>query len=140
MRLRSSPRVGWALVVIIAMPNALRAAEVVSAEDWSRPRDGIYIARLPALAAAVNRLIDQPSNKLLIRYPEGEDGVLWAQELRGWLVALGISSNRVDILSSSTNRDALELAVVGLDGVELDSLPATENGATSQPVLNKGAQ
>lgn len=133
------------LIVTSAASCESSSAELITAEDWSHPRNGVFVARLPAVAAAVDQMTARPNRKLLIRYPDGEAGVLWAQELRAWLVAMGISSNRIDIVPgsapSSISDDALELAVIGVGGVELTSTASLAEGAeTPQPVLSGGGQ
>lgn len=133
------------LIVTAAASCESSSAELITAEDWSHPRNGVFVARLPAVAAAVDQMTVRPNRKLLIRYPDGEAGVRWAQELRAWLVAMGISSNRIDIAPgsapSSISDDALELAVIGVGGVELTSTASLAEGAeTPQPVLSGGGQ
>ncbi len=54
---------------------------------------------------------DQRDRRILIRHPRGEEGVLWAEELRGWLVALGIPSQDIALGPASSRVDAIELAV-----------------------------
>ena len=133
------------LIVTAAASCESLSAELITAEDWSHPRNGVFVARLGAVAAAVDQMTVRPNRKLLIRYPDGEAGVRWAQELRAWLVAMGISSNRIDIVPgsapSSISDDALELAVIGVGGVELTSTASLAEGAeTPQPVLSGGGQ
>lgn len=132
-------------VALLALPVVSYTAELVTAEDWSRPRDGAYITQLPSVASTVKQIITRNDHALLIRYPEGEEGILWAQELRDWLVALGISSERVDITAGSVSGDVLELAVIGADGVEvMTAAPPAPNPEVSptmpQPILDKGGQ
>lgn len=67
---------------------------VLSADAWARPRHGDELVREPALREAVAAAAED--GHLLIRYPAGEEGVLWAQELKSWLVALGLPSRRLD--------------------------------------------
>jgi len=49
---------------------------------------------------------------LIVRYPGGEVGMLWASELKGWLISLGLSSERIDTQAGSLNHNELELHVV----------------------------
>ncbi len=69
---------------------------------------------MPALKSTVREYIgtdDQGARRILIRHPPGEEGVLWAEELRSWLVALGVPSVDVAVSPTSTRVDAIELAV-----------------------------
>lgn len=89
------------------------AAEVVelSAYDWARPRSGEMVARLEPVAVVVQQIMEQPAGQLIIRFPGGDEGSLWAQELRAWLVSLGIGSDRIRVLPGSPREDVMELAV-----------------------------
>jgi len=62
---------------------AAQTVRVITAEEWSRPRRGEELVALPALADTVNDFLSRPNQLIQIRYPGGEEGVLWAEELRG---------------------------------------------------------
>lgn len=105
--------------VSVAEPVA-KAVEIITADDWARPRTGESLVQMPALKRTVRDYLgrnrgqdDGHRQRILIRHPRGEEGVLWAEELRGWLVALGIPSNDIDVSADSTRVDAVELAIVG---------------------------
>jgi len=83
----------------------------LSALEWAQPRHGEWLVRQPALAGAVAALQQQPGARLLIRYPGGDEGVLWAEELQAWLVALGIGSNRIERIPGSGAADRIQLEV-----------------------------
>ena len=68
---------------------------ILSAADWARPRTGEYVVQLPAVRDAVQALDRVPGSSLVIRFPGGEDGTLMAHELKDWLVALGLASDRI---------------------------------------------
>lgn len=86
---------------------------LITAEQWARPRQGDALSTLEPLVAAVQRLKQLPRGHLVIRHPAGEEGILWAQELRAWLVALGVSSEDIGIAADSPREDAVYLEVRG---------------------------
>jgi len=98
----------------------VRAADVVelSAADWARPRSGEVVVGLEPVAEVVHQLMQQPASQLIIRFPGGDEGSLWAQELRAWLISLGISSNRIRVVPGSPREDVVELAVRPDEGTE----------------------
>lgn len=52
-------------------------------------------------------------NSLLkIKYPGGDEGTLWVNELRSWLIALGLSSERIELIPGSAISTTIELEVV----------------------------
>ena len=92
--------------------------QIITADEWARPRSGESLVRMPALKSTVREYLGedkQRGRRILIRHPRGEEGVLWAEELRGWLVALGVPSTDVAVSPESTRANAIEVAVTGAD-------------------------
>ena len=77
--------------------QAASATVTISAIEWARPRHGEVIVRLGGLAELVRGVLESPERRVFIHYPGGEEGMLWAEELRSWLVALGIDSSRIEL-------------------------------------------
>ena len=84
----------------------------LSAEQWARPRDGISVSRMTPLPDVVAGWSSKAGQRLLIRYPGGEDGLLWAHELRSWLVALGIPLQDQELVAGSHQGDRIELELI----------------------------
>ena len=94
------------------LTGAVVAAEQqwqLGADTWSRPRDGRAVAQMEPLAKAVSHWSQDTAGHLIIRYPGGEEGLLWAHELRSWLVALGVPSQKLELLAGSQQADRIEL-------------------------------
>jgi hypothetical protein len=92
--------------------------QIITADEWARPRSGESLVQMPALKRTVRDYLshtDERGQRILIRHPRGEEGVLWAEELRGWLIALGIPSADITVSPESTRIDAIELAVMAAD-------------------------
>ena len=84
----------------------------LSAELWARPRSGARVVAMPAVREAVRALLVAPTgSRLVIRYPGGEEGSLWAEELRVWLVSLGVETPLMDLRPGSSEADQIELLV-----------------------------
>lgn len=97
------------LLLISAHLYAENAQWVLSAEVWARPRDGHSVTQMPPLAEVVSRWSESEGRGVLIRYPGGEEGLLWAHELRSWLVALGIPLDDQELVAGSHQADRIEL-------------------------------
>lgn len=69
----------------------------VTAEQWARPRSAVAIARLPELPGFIAAFDREPGARVIVRYAGGDEGSLWAEELRSWLVALGIPSAHIEL-------------------------------------------
>jgi len=89
-----------------------QATQSLSAELWARPRSGLSVAAMPAIRESVQALLAAPDNStLVIRYPGGEEGNLWAEELQVWLISLGIDADKMDLRPGSSEPDQIELYI-----------------------------
>ncbi len=104
-------RCTWLFLALFSPLAWAASGHLLTAEEWSRPRSGESLRQLPALQAAVHEFMGQPGADMVIRYPGGEDGVIWVQELRSWLIALGIPSQRIVTLPGSGRLDVLDIRV-----------------------------
>ena len=67
----------------------------LSAVQLAQPRTGQRMARLPGLGSLVGSFEERRGERLVMGYPAGDKGTLWAEELRAWLVALGVPAKRI---------------------------------------------
>ena len=81
----------------------------LSADSWARPRDGSSVAAMAPLPEAVAQWSANTDRRLVIHYPGGEDGQLWAFELRSWLVALGVPQDSQELVAGSQQADRIEI-------------------------------
>ena len=100
------------LLLVIALPLHAETAWTVTSAEWAQPRHGEWLVAHPALSAALNTLQQSPHSVLRLRYPGGDEGVLWAEELQAWLVALGLESERIEKLPGSGGEAAIQLEVI----------------------------
>ena len=108
------------IILISASASASESVEVITADEWARPRSGASLVQMPALKRTVRGYLEKQSEtqggqRILIRHPRGEEGVLWAEELRGWLVALGVPAADIELTADSARVDAIELEVKRTD-------------------------
>lgn len=82
---------------------------LLSADEWARPRSGERILELAPVRDIVNTLLASADDVLVIAYPGGEAGALWATELRDWLVALGLPRERIQLRSGALRDDLMAL-------------------------------
>ncbi len=102
-----------ALLSLVSAPLAGEISQTLGAELWAQPRDGDSVRRFAPLREVVAALQQDPEARLLIRYPGGEEGTLWAHELRGWLVSLGVASRRIDMIPGGVAAGSVLLTVRG---------------------------
>jgi len=101
------------LVVAASVVSAADGVWLLGADDWARPREGVSMVRMPPLAEVVEAWGQRPGQRLIVRYPGGEEGLLWANELRSWLVALGMPSTYLELVAGSRQPDRIELELKG---------------------------
>ena len=93
---------------------------VLRAEQWEAARDGEQLLALPVLKQLVNRWAEKPGQKIEMRYPGGEEGELWVEELKDWLVSLGVASAYLSAVPGSGEADIIHFQIIG----NVDSLGA----------------
>lgn len=91
---------------------------VLSASEWNVPRTSKSVLAMPALRKTIQAYDKQTGARIQIHYPGGDEGTLWASELRSWLVSLGISSRHIDLLPGTRKPGQLELQVVSPSAFE----------------------
>ena len=87
----------------------------VSAAEWAQPRSGEMVTKLPGVRAAMAAVNRSVTDNIAIHHPGGDQGIWWAEELRGWLTTLGMSSSRVELVPGSGEADMMYLIIVKLD-------------------------
>ena len=100
------------LIVALSMMTPVNGAETVqvSADEWARPRHGEWVVEMASLRQGVGEL-GSGSGVIMVRHPEGEHGMLWAEEVVAWLVSLGVASAQIERRPGSERDDVLELWV-----------------------------
>ena len=86
--------------------------ELLHANEWSVPKKATTLLEMPAIKMSMNKLKNDVYSRLKIKYPGGDEGILWVNELRSWLVALGLSSKRIELEPGSAISTTIELEVI----------------------------
>lgn len=91
---------------------AVEAGMTLRAEQWEAAREGERILALPALQQLVNTWDAHPHQKIELRYPGGEEGELWVEELKDWLIALGVPSAYLGAVPGSGEADVIHFQII----------------------------
>ncbi len=104
-----------AAAILLALAPALDASSLrlfsLSAEEWARPRSGAVIPQLEAVRSAVRYWELGADAMIVIRHPGEDSGVLWAAELRDWLISLGVPADAIGLRAGSGDADEITLVV-----------------------------
>lgn len=82
------------------------------AEQWELARSGESVLSLPVLKQLLNTWLQDKNRKIEVRYPGGEEGEFWVQELTDWLVSLGIPSRHIMVIPGSGADDMIKFALI----------------------------
>lgn len=84
----------------------------LKAETWELSRHGEKLIKNAELSALVQTWSEQSHARLEIRYPGGEEGELWSEELKSWLVSLGVPSAAIQSLPGSEAADIINIHLI----------------------------
>ena len=85
------------------------------AETWDMQRHGEALLKVPELSIIMQKWIADPRQIIELRYPGGEEGELWVEELRDWYIALGVPSNAIQLSPGSDAKDIINIVLIKLE-------------------------
>lgn len=99
-------------VALYSVANAFAdSRHLISHEQWAKPKQVETILQMSAVKNVLSEFDKAPTSKLLILYPGGDEGTLWAHDLKAWLVSLGLSSRQIELRPGSGESSSIELQV-----------------------------
>ena len=102
----------FAAIVFSLSLSAIAVENRLLAEQWELSRSGDALIKIPVINEVVNQWSLKPKQRIELHYPGGEEGELWVEELRDWLVSLGVPSKYIVIVPGSGVEDIIKLHVV----------------------------
>jgi hypothetical protein len=113
------------LVALCAPLPGLASTPVqrLTSDQWAVPRSADAVISMPALANTMQALRETAGGRLLLRYPGGDAGTLWMNELRSWLVSLGVPSEMIETVPGSPDEQVIELEVLAPLGATTQVMP-----------------
>jgi hypothetical protein len=82
------------LLLILSFPLSAQTL-LLTEEQWPAPRRARTLVQQPGFGELMAALERQPQGALVVRHGNGETALQRAEELRSWLVALGLPAARV---------------------------------------------
>ena len=114
----------WLLCAVLVLAPGLIAAQnvprlllehIIRHVDWPQQRNTEAVLSLTAVRDLLDTYREDKRHRITIRHPGGDYGDAWAQELRDWLVALGIPSAQVLLEPGSGGQDRIILLLPTTD-------------------------
>lgn len=98
------------LIFVLILP-ALAGAEGISLslDQWKQMDRGQKVIELAPLKKLMQAVESAPDSSISIRYPGGDQGMAWVEQLRDWLVSLGVASSRMILEPGSGEADVILL-------------------------------
>jgi len=101
------------LVCLFYSANLAAATQVqLKYEQWDIPRHGEALIKQPDLGKIVRAWDAHPEMQIELRYPGGEEGELWVQELMDWMIALAVPSSALVASPGSGADDVIKLVLI----------------------------
>jgi len=105
------PYIFLVIISFFAATAVFADGYLISHEEWARPKRAETVLQMDAVKKVLAAFDKSPDSQLLILYPGGDEGTLWAHDLKAWLVSLGLSSRRIELRPGSSESTAIELQV-----------------------------
>jgi hypothetical protein len=99
------------LALLLYLPAAWAESYEVPPEFWLNARTGTTVLAQPAIAHAAQRFNGHAGSVLVIYHTRQDESVAEAEELRGWLIALGLDAGRVRLAEDPATGRTLKLEV-----------------------------
>ncbi len=101
-----------ATVLLVPVAHAAAQTVAIAPELWDRPRSGATILEQPAIQQAVRAYLQAPGAQLVIHHAAGQESMLYAEELRSWLIALALDPDRIAVRPDLPHGDPLKLELL----------------------------
>lgn len=98
--------------LLICLGPARAGEYQLSTQLWNVPRSAETVLAMPPLQKTMQELREQAQAHLMILFPGGDEGTLWAHELRAWLISLGLASEKIELVPGSPDPQTIQLRVI----------------------------
>ena len=84
---------------------------VLPSDFWHVQRNGQTLRAAPQLQQALAAYLQSEQARLRLHHQKRDESIAQVEELRGWLIALGVEAERIE-LSDDTTADAIKLEIM----------------------------
>lgn len=93
----------------LVLSSAIQACEI-PADTWDMPRSARTFLSMQSISACINPFLADRETRLSIVHGKDAESLLHQEELRAWLISLGIEPARIDEKIAAGGKDiSLEL-------------------------------
>ena len=97
---------------VIAEPQESKHRQwMLMEEQWDLVKQGEQLLTMPMMQQVVVAWSLQQGQAIELRYPGGEEGELWVEELKDWLISLAIPSKYLFSVAGSGKADVIIIKI-----------------------------
>jgi len=96
--------------MLLVAAQAAAQSFLAPPELWDRPRSAPAV--MQRLTPAVSAWLAQPGARIVLHHGAGQEPLIQAEELRGWLIALAVEADRIALRGDLRPGDPLQVEVV----------------------------
>jgi len=82
-------------------------------EFWLAPRSGQALRAQPQLQQVLTAYLQSERARIRVQHQKRDESIAQAEELRGWLIALGVDAARIE-LTDENPLDTIKLEIMDL--------------------------
>ena len=91
----------WVIVASLWIAPCSAQTFELSSEFWQAPRSGQAVRDNPQLQQALTAYFKWPQAQVRLHHQKRDEISAQAEELRGWLIALGIEAERIELIEDN---------------------------------------
>ncbi|MCK4704904.1 MAG: hypothetical protein KAT90_05455 [Gammaproteobacteria bacterium] len=84
---------------------------MLTEEQWDLVKQGEQLLTMPMMQQVIDAWSLRQGQAIELRYPGGEEGELWVEELRDWLISLAIPSKYLFSVAGSGKADVIIIKI-----------------------------
>lgn len=104
--------VGIMLALFLIAPGMAQTF-TLPLEFWLAPRSGQAVRAEPQLQQVLTAYLQSERARIQMHHQKRDDSIAQAEELRGWLIAMGVEADRIE-LTDDNPLDTIKLEIMDI--------------------------
>lgn len=103
----------WVLLALFWCAPGMAQTFTLPLEFWLAPRSGQAVCAQPQLQQALTAYLQSERARIRVHHQKRDESIAQAEELRGWLIALGVEAARME-LTDENPLDVIKLEIMDI--------------------------
>lgn len=104
---------GWALLALLWAAPGIAQTFTLPLEFWLAPRSGQAVRADSQLQRVIAAYLQSERSRIRVHHQKRDESIAQAEELRGWLIALGVEAARIE-LTDENPVDVIKLEIMDI--------------------------